>query len=163
MKAHEVLLGDQAEAGELIARLMRGYRTSDADGLFLIEVTHDGIRLTVSRLVSSLSAFRAPQFVDVYAAADLGHTPLDLETAPGDVYLARCHTWVGRQLGAPVQQGPRNGVRPPGATPSRPGSATDPALSSMARPAVLTGPTRAGPAAPCSRIIPRPPTLTSSW
>jgi hypothetical protein len=51
---------------------MRGYRTSDADGLFLIEVTHDGLHLPVSWLVSSLSAFRAPQFVVVDAAQALG-------------------------------------------------------------------------------------------
>ena len=114
MKAREVLLRDRADAGELIARLMRGYRTSDADGLFFTEVTHDGIHLPVRRLVSSLSAFRAPRFVVVDAAQALGHTPLDLVTGPGDVYLAGCHKRVGRQLGALAQQGPRNGGRPPG-------------------------------------------------
>jgi hypothetical protein len=111
MKARELLLEDRAEADELIARLMRGYRTSDADGLFLTEVTHDGIHLPVRRLVSCLSAFRAPRFVVVDAAQALGHTLLDLEMGPGDVYLAGCHKWVGSGLPLSLAVAPRRRTR----------------------------------------------------
>jgi hypothetical protein len=63
-----LLMGERAPSSDLIERLAGIYHATGADGLFLTEVTHDGIRLPLARLVAALSAGRAPRFVVVDAA-----------------------------------------------------------------------------------------------
>jgi hypothetical protein len=96
--ARKILIEDHAGSGEFIDWLARVYRRSDADGLFLTEITYDGIRLPLARLVASLEASEMPRFVVVDASQALGHAPLDVNSGPGDLYLAGCHKWVGSGL-----------------------------------------------------------------
>jgi hypothetical protein len=106
LPVREILIGDRAGTDELIDRLARGCNRSDAEGLFLTEITHDGIRLPLARLVASLATTRVPRFIVVDAAQALGHRPLDLDTGPGDLYLAGCHKWVGSGLPLSVAVAP---------------------------------------------------------
>src|SRR5262245_27133802 len=72
----EFLFEDLASGGDLIERLAAGYRRSGADGLYLTEITHHGVRLPATRVVRSLAGGGLPRFVVVDAAQVPGHAPL---------------------------------------------------------------------------------------
>lgn len=103
----EALVAERADRDELIDRLTRAYCRSGADGLFVTEVTFDGIRLPLVRLVASLATSGVPRFTVVDAAQALGHTPLDLRAGPGDLYIGGCHKWVGSGLPLSVAVAPK--------------------------------------------------------
>jgi hypothetical protein len=94
----ELIFEDRAASGDLIERLVAGYRRSGADGLHLTEITHHGVRLPVARLVRSLAGCGLPRFVVIDAAQVPGHAPLDIDPGPADLWLAGCHKWVGSGL-----------------------------------------------------------------
>jgi hypothetical protein len=94
----QLLFEDLATGGDLIERLAAGYRRSGADGLYLTEITHHGVRLPVARLVRLLAGGGHPRFIVVDAAQVPGHAPLDLDSGPADLCLAGCHKWVGSGL-----------------------------------------------------------------
>jgi selenocysteine lyase/cysteine desulfurase len=103
----ELLVEDRAGIADLIERLARGYRRSAAEGLFLTEITHEGIRLPLTQLVGSLETTGVPRFVVVDTAQALGHVPLELKSGPGDVYLSGCHKWVGSGLPLSIAIAPK--------------------------------------------------------
>ncbi len=107
----DLLLGDRAGSGDIVSYLAASFRRAGAEGLFLTEVTHDGIRLPLARVVNALGPSGPQRFIVVDAAQALGHTPLDLESAPGDLYLAGCHKWVGSGLPLSLAIAPRGQTR----------------------------------------------------
>jgi hypothetical protein len=107
----QLLLADQANRADLIDRLGRATRRSCADGLFLTEITSDGIRMPLAPLAASLSNSGAPRFVVVDAAQVLGHMPLDVKSGPGDLYLGGCHKWIGSGFPLSFAVAPRRRTR----------------------------------------------------
>jgi selenocysteine lyase/cysteine desulfurase len=107
----EFLFEDLASGGDLIERLAAGYRRSGADGLYLTEITHHGVRLPATRVVRSLAGGGLPRFVVVDAAQVPGHAPLDLDSGPADLCLAGCHKWVGSGLPLSVAVAPKSRSR----------------------------------------------------
>ena len=107
----DLLPGNREWGDEIISYIVATYRQSGADGLFLTEVTHDGIRLPLARVVNALGLSGSSRFIVVDAAQALGHTPLDLESGPGDLYLAGCHKWIGSGLPLSLAIAPRGRTR----------------------------------------------------
>lgn len=107
----ELLLEDRANRADLIERIAREARRSGADGLFLTEITSDGIRMPLAPLAASLSNSGAPRFIVVDAAQVFGHVPLEVRCGPGDLYLGGCHKWVGSGLPLSVAVAPRRRTR----------------------------------------------------
>jgi hypothetical protein len=102
----ESLFEDLASRGDLVERLAAAYRRCGADGLYLTEITHHGVRLPVAQFVRSLAGGGLPRFVVVDAAQVPGHAPLDLDSGPADLCLAGCHKWVGSGLPLSVAVAP---------------------------------------------------------
>jgi selenocysteine lyase/cysteine desulfurase len=107
----QLLLADRANRADLIDQLGQDARRYGADGLFLTEITSDGIRMPLAPLAASLSNSGAPRFVVVDAAQVLGHVPLDVRSGPGDLYLGGCHKWVGSGFPLSVAVAPRRRTR----------------------------------------------------
>ena len=107
----ELLLSDRANRADLIERISRDTRRSGADGMFLSEITSDGIRLPLAPLAAALLTAGAPRFVVVDAAQALGHMPVDVTSGPGDLYLGGCHKWVGSGFPLSVAVSPRRRTR----------------------------------------------------
>ncbi len=91
----EAILFQQATTDEVVSIIDSGFTTMKCDGLFLPAVTHDGIRLPITRIVKSLESIHGPIPVVVDGAQDFCHTPTKLNTQCCDLYLAGCHKWLG--------------------------------------------------------------------
>jgi hypothetical protein len=89
---------DGVDAGELAALVARGYGEHGCDGLFLVAVSHDGVRFPLGGLARAMASLPSPRFVAVDAAQAVGHTPP--ADAPCDALLAGAHKWLrsGRPL-----------------------------------------------------------------
>ncbi len=92
---HETILFQQATAEDVVAIVESAFTEKRCDGLFLPAVTHDGIRLPISRIVKSLESMHGVIPVVVDGAQDFCHTPATLNTEYCDLYLAGCHKWLG--------------------------------------------------------------------
>ncbi len=92
---HEAIQFHQATADEVVAIVESAFTTMKCDGLFLPAVTHDGIRLPISRIVKNLESMHGIIPVVVDGAQDFCHTPSTLNTEYCDLYLAGCHKWLG--------------------------------------------------------------------
>jgi selenocysteine lyase/cysteine desulfurase len=92
---HDSILLQQATADEVVANVESAFTTKTCDGLFLPAVTHDGIRLPITRIVKTLESKHAPIPVVIDGAQDFCHTPTRLNTQHCDLYLAGCHKWLG--------------------------------------------------------------------
>lgn len=95
LAVRDLLLRDGVGREELVRVLARGYREYRCDGLFLSDVSFDGIRLPVAELLEELVHSRSLRFVAVDGAQAIGHVPCDLGRMPCDAYLAGCHKWLG--------------------------------------------------------------------
>ncbi len=92
---HESILSQQATADEVVATIECIFTAMKCDGLFLPAVTHDGIRLPITRIVKTLESKCGPIPVVIDGAQDFCHTPTKLDTQHCDLYLAGCHKWLG--------------------------------------------------------------------
>lgn len=90
----QAILSDGANEAEVIDLLASQYHSEDCGGLFLSEVTFEGIRIPVRRLVQRANAFRPPRFVVVDAAQALNHAPPQLDREYCDFLIAGSHKWL---------------------------------------------------------------------
>ena len=95
LPARDLILRDGVGRDELVRALARAFRQGRCDGLFLSDVTFEGIRLPVAALLEELADSRSLRFVAVDGAQAVGHVPCDLGRMPCDVYLGGCHKWIG--------------------------------------------------------------------
>lgn len=92
---HDSILFQQATADEVVAVVESAFTTKKCDGLFLPAVTHDGIRLPITRIVKTLESKHGSIPVVIDGAQDFCHTSSTLNTEHCDLYLAGCHKWLG--------------------------------------------------------------------
>ena len=90
-----VLRGAVAVA-ELVDKIVRAVCDKKCNGVFIPEISHDGIRLPVAEIVAALRQHEC--FIVVDGAQAFGHVPLNLVHAPCDIYLTGCHKWLGSHL-----------------------------------------------------------------
>ena len=83
---------------ELVHQLAKLYRQSRAQGLFISDVSFEGVRQPVRQLLKILTSGDRPKFVAIDAAQGLGHVPPDYDSA--DLILAGCHKWL--EAGLPL-------------------------------------------------------------
>jgi hypothetical protein len=69
-----------------------------AGGVFIPEVSHDGIRLPVAEIVQAIRQSVPNTFVVVDGSQAFGQLPLDISRPPCDFYLGGCHKWLGSHL-----------------------------------------------------------------
>lgn len=92
---YDFILFQQATADEVVAMVESAFTTKKCDGLFLPAVTHDGIRLPITRIVKKLESIHGSIPVVIDGAQDFCHTPSMLSSEHCDLYLAGCHKWLG--------------------------------------------------------------------
>lgn len=92
---HDPILFQQITADEAVAVVESAFATKKCDGLFLPAVTHDGIRLPITRIVKTLESKHGSIPVVIDGAQDFCHTSSKLNTERCDLYLAGCHKWLG--------------------------------------------------------------------
>jgi selenocysteine lyase/cysteine desulfurase len=90
----QTILRDRISRQELIDFLASQYYSEHCDGLFLSEVTFEGIRIPVRHVVQTINARRPPRFVVVDAAQALNHVPLRLDREYCDFLVAGSHKWL---------------------------------------------------------------------
>ena len=95
LAVREQIFRDGVGREELVRALARGFRDHRCDGLYLSDVSFEGIRLPVADLLEELAHSRSLRFVAVDGAQAVGHVPCDLGRMPCDAYLAGCHKWLG--------------------------------------------------------------------
>jgi hypothetical protein len=85
----------------LVRKLADSFRATDCEGVFLSDVSYDGIRLPVAELLEELRFSRRLRFVAIDGAQALGHIRPTVQDVPCDLYLAGCHKWLsaGQPLG----------------------------------------------------------------
>ena len=67
-------------------------------GIFIPEVSHEGIRLPVGEIIQAIRQHDRNTFVVVDGSQAFGQVPLDLSRTPCDFYLGGCHKWLGSHL-----------------------------------------------------------------
>lgn len=92
-------------ANELVQRLARLYRLSRSQGLFISDVSFEGVRLPTGQLLEVLVSGERPKFVVIDAAQGLGHVPPNFSVA--DLVLTGCHKWLEAGLPLCAAFGPK--------------------------------------------------------
>jgi aspartate aminotransferase-like enzyme len=83
---------------ELVNTITRTVHDKACDGIFIPEISHDGIRIPTAETVTALRRYNPALFVAVDGAQAFGHVPLNLAQTPCDFYLTGCHKWLGGHL-----------------------------------------------------------------
>ena len=91
----DLILRERLSSEELVRLLTGEFRANHCDGLFLSDVSFEGIRLPVAGVLDALSHSRGLKFVAVDGAQAVGHVPRERENLACDAYLAGCHKWLG--------------------------------------------------------------------
>ncbi len=81
------LLGQKLDAKGLIDSIVAALHRSDAGGLFLPEISHDGIRLPVGEIVHQVRRETPSVAMVIDGSQALGQVPVDLSRVPCDLYL----------------------------------------------------------------------------
>jgi Aminotransferase class-V len=74
------------------------FLTGKCSGIFLPEVSHDGIRLPVNEITRAIRQHAPTSFVVVDGSQAFGQIALNLSQVPCDFYLSGCHKWLGSHL-----------------------------------------------------------------
>ena len=85
-------------AEKLVRMIVDRIFAKKAGGVFIPEVSHDGIRLPVAEIVQAIRQAVPNTFVVVDGSQAFGQVPLDLSRTPCDFYLGGCHKWLGSHL-----------------------------------------------------------------
>ncbi len=97
VQVRDTILGGAVGGAELVDRIVQTACDKKCSGVFIPEVSHDGIRLHIAEIVAGLRQ-HGPSFVVVDGSQAFGHVPLNLVHAPCDLYLTGCHKWLGSHL-----------------------------------------------------------------
>jgi aspartate aminotransferase-like enzyme len=97
VRIRDAILRGAVSGAELVDLIVRTCRAENCDGIFIPEVSHDGIRLPIAEIVAALRHELA-SFIAVDGSQAFGHVPLTLAQTECDFYLAGCHKWLGGYL-----------------------------------------------------------------
>ena len=92
------ILRKHLSAEKLVSTIVDRFLAEQCGGVFVPEVSHDGIRLPVAEIVHAIRQHAPNSFVVVDGSQAFGQVPLDLSQAPCDFYLSGCHKWLGSHL-----------------------------------------------------------------
>lgn len=98
IRIRSAILHRKIEPQSLINNLADRLNETMCDGLFLPEISHDGIRLPIPRIIRAVRRIQDSARVVVDGSQAFGQMPLRLSEAPCDFYLAGCHKWLGSHL-----------------------------------------------------------------
>lgn len=98
VRVRDAILRGGVSGAELVDLIVRKCRATKCNGVFIPEVSHDGLRLPIAEIVTALRQGGATAFVVVDGSQAFGHVPLTLVQAPCDFYLTGCHKWLGSHL-----------------------------------------------------------------
>jgi len=98
VRIRSAILHRKIEAQSLIDILADHLNETHCDGLFLPEISHDGIRLPIPGIIQAVRRIRESSRVVVDGSQAFGQMPLRLSEIPCDFYLAGCHKWLGSHL-----------------------------------------------------------------
>lgn len=90
----EAILREHASIEQIINLICEEFSRNQCDGLFITEVSHDGIRLPVEQIVRVIRSRSQLRFVVVDGAQAFCHVPTHLQAEYCDFYLAGCHKWL---------------------------------------------------------------------
>jgi len=94
----DAILRGTVSGAELVDLIVRMCGAGKCNGVFIPEVSHDGIRLPVAGIVAALRQCDPALFVTLDGSQAFGHVPLNLTQTPCDFYLTGCHKWLGSHL-----------------------------------------------------------------
>jgi aspartate aminotransferase-like enzyme len=83
---------------QLVQAIARTVEAQECEGVFIPEISHDGIRLPVAEIVATLRRCNPGLLVAVDGSQAFGQVPLRLAQTPCDFYLTGCHKWLGSYL-----------------------------------------------------------------
>ena len=94
----DAIIGGVVCGAALVDLIVRACRAKKCNGIFVPEISHDGIRLPVVELVAALRQHDPTLLIAVDGSQAFGHVPLNLMQTPCDFYLTGCHKWLGSHL-----------------------------------------------------------------
>jgi aspartate aminotransferase-like enzyme len=83
---------------ELVSNIARTCIRRRCSGVFIPEISHDGIRLPISEIVAAIRQLAPTSFIAVDGSQAFGHVPINLARTPCDFYVTGCHKWLGSYL-----------------------------------------------------------------
>ena len=92
------ILRREISSKKLIKMIVGRIFAKKVRGVFIPEVSHDGIRLPVAEIVQAIRQHDRNMFVVVDGSQAFGQVPLHLSRTPSDFYLGGCHKWLGSHL-----------------------------------------------------------------
>ena len=98
LKVRSEILRQDMSAEKIVNALIDRFLAKKCGGIFVPEVSHDGIRLPVAEIVRAIRQCDPNAFVVVDGSQAFGQMPLDLSQVPCDFYLGGCHKWLGSHL-----------------------------------------------------------------
>lgn len=98
LKARSEILCQDISAEKIVNKLIDRFLTKKCGGIFIPEVSHDGIRLPVAEIIRAVRQCDRDAFVVIDGSQAFGQMPLDLSRVPCDFYLGGCHKWLGSHL-----------------------------------------------------------------
>lgn len=88
------ILWNGFRADDVADRVESYCRQYDCDGLFLIAISHDGIRLPVESICNHVRTQCGVRFIVVDGAQAFCHSPPTGDGSSVDIYLASAHKWL---------------------------------------------------------------------
>ena len=109
-RIRDAILHCEVSASELTNQIVEHVVAAKCGGVFLPEISHDGIRLPIAAIVRAIRQAAPSVFVVVDGSQALGQTPVDLSCVPCDFYLSGCHKWIRKPypLGSRLLSEPGN-------------------------------------------------------
>ena len=98
VKVRSSILAGTTTASQFVARVGRLFKARDCGGLFLPEISHDGIRLPIKQVTEVVRSERPSARIVIDGSQALGQFPVCLAELWCDFYLAGCHKWLGSHL-----------------------------------------------------------------
>ena len=98
MQVRAAILRGALSAEKLVKLIVDRFCAKKARGVFIPEISHDGIRLPVAEIVQTIRQSDPNAFVVVDGSQAFGQLPLNLSRPPCDFYFGGCHKWLGSHL-----------------------------------------------------------------
>jgi hypothetical protein len=98
VRVRGAILRGEVSGADLVDMIIRACAAGKCKGVFIPEVSHDGIRLPTTEIIAALRQRDPALFVIVDGSQAFGQVPINLGQAQCDFYLTGCHKWFGSHL-----------------------------------------------------------------